>query len=156
MHDRGKVVLGLLIFFALFAFPLWFMGASGGKGTMPALAYPPAEYGRCIADSVTMRAHHMDTLNEWRDGVVREGRRVVTTADGRRFEASLTNTCLGCHVDRAAFCDKCHGFMAVDPFCWDCHVDRKQAGAPADQPAHPAPAAPATEATAPAGTEEAI
>ncbi len=121
MHDRGKVIVGLLIFLAVASFPLWFMGARGGDGEMPELAYP-AGYTACVADSAYMRSHHMEMLNRWRDQVVRDGHRVMTTADGRRYVMSLSNTCLGCHQDKAAFCDRCHTFMAVSPYCWDCHV----------------------------------
>ena len=36
---------------------------------------------------------------------------------------SLTNTCLGCHSNKAQFCDQCHNYLEVTPYCWDCHVD---------------------------------
>jgi len=39
------------------------------------------------------------------------------------FDMSLSNTCLSCHTNKAEFCDKCHGYASVDPYCWDCHVD---------------------------------
>jgi hypothetical protein len=40
---------------------------------------------------------------------------------------SLTRTCLDCHSNKAEFCDRCHTYMAVDPYCWDCHVEPKEA-----------------------------
>ena len=24
------------------------------------------------------------------------------------------------------FCDRCHNYLAVSPYCWDCHVDPKE------------------------------
>jgi hypothetical protein len=30
-----------------------------------------------------------------------------------------------CHEERAQFCDKCHTYMGENPFCWDCHLDKK-------------------------------
>ena len=41
-----------------------------------------------------MRANHMKMLGAWRDGVVREGKRLYTAKDGRTFEKSLTGTCI--------------------------------------------------------------
>ena len=63
--------------------------------------------------------------HRWRDDVVRSGERVFVASDGRRFEKSLDPTCLGCHENKAAHCDRCHGYLDVSPYCWDCHVDPK-------------------------------
>jgi hypothetical protein len=50
--------------------------------------------------------------------------RMLTLTDGRQFNMSLSNTCLGCHeAGKKEFCDKCHGYLAVQPSCWDCHFD---------------------------------
>jgi hypothetical protein len=40
---------------------------------------------------------------------------------------SLTGTCLDCHSDKEKFCDACHTYSAVDPYCWDCHVIPEEA-----------------------------
>jgi len=68
----------------------------------------------------------MDLLNEWRDQVVRENDRYEIGSDGVRFERSLSNTCLNCHVNKDKFCDKCHDYMGVQPYCWDCHLVPKE------------------------------
>ena len=74
-----------------------------------------------------MRARHMDLLDDWRDRVVREGERVyVSDLSGASHEMSLSNTCMDCHSNKAEFCDRCHDYMAVDPYCWDCHVEPKE------------------------------
>ena len=59
------------------------------------------------------------------DDVVRRGDRVHVTPDGRRYEKSLTHTCLGCHQSKANSCDRCHDYLDVKPYCWECHVDPK-------------------------------
>jgi hypothetical protein len=42
---------------------------------------------------------------------------------------SLTNTCITqCHSNKAKFCDRCHDYMNVQPWCWDCHNFPKEAG----------------------------
>ena len=72
-----------------------------------------------------MRREHMQLLARWRDDVVRRGQRVYVASDGRHFDKSLTGTCLGCHENKAAACDRCHAYLAVQPYCWECHVDPK-------------------------------
>jgi hypothetical protein len=39
---------------------------------------------------------------------------------------SLSNTCLACHDGQEKFCNACHKYLAVKPFCWDCHFDPKE------------------------------
>jgi hypothetical protein len=116
MFDAGKVIGGLVVFVGVATFPLWYNGASGAVDTPPELEYPVG-FTSCVADSAYMRSHHMDLLNRWRDSVVREGRHL--------YEVSLQNTCMDCHRNKAAFCDRCHNYMAVSPYCWDCHVEPK-------------------------------
>jgi len=73
-----------------------------------------------------MRASHMDLLNQWRDDVVRVGNRdYKSTLTGKTFDMSLSRTCMDCHSNKADFCDRCHDFLSVDPYCWDCHVEPK-------------------------------
>jgi hypothetical protein len=70
-----------------------------------------------------MRPYHMDLLNQWRDAVVRDGDRIYVSSTGERFEMSLSNTCMDCHVSKVNFCDSCHNYVGVSPYCWDCHVE---------------------------------
>ena len=53
---------------------------------------------------------------------LRNEKRVYVASDGRKWETSLQNTCMACHGDKEAFCDKCHDTNSVNPYCWDCHV----------------------------------
>ena len=120
MRDRGVILTGLIIFLALVTFPIWSGLASGARSDPPELVLP-AE-GQCVASTETMRANHMQLLMEWRDEVVRHNDRIYTTEDGRRYYKSLSGTCMSCHNDKEKFCDRCHNYVAVTPYCWDCHV----------------------------------
>jgi hypothetical protein len=35
---------------------------------------------------------------------------------------SLQNGCMQCHSNKKKFCDECHNYLSVKPFCWDCHI----------------------------------
>jgi hypothetical protein len=66
-------------------------------------------------------------LNDWRDGVVRDAYRgYISKANGKRFNMSIQNGCMKCHSSKKKFCDECHNYMAVVPFCWDCHIQPKE------------------------------
>ena len=78
-----------------------------------------------------MRAKHMDLLKEWQESAVREGKRIYVATDGKRYEMSLTRTCLECHRNTAEFCDRCHNYMMVEYVrprfeCWDCHTPKER------------------------------
>lgn len=122
MYDAGKIVPGLMVFAAVAALPIWWSLATGAQARVPEIA-KPAGAERCILDAATMRRTHMQLLVTWRDDVVRSGNRVFVAPDGRRFRKSLTGTCLHCHTDRKASCDRCHEYLDVHPYCWDCHVE---------------------------------
>jgi len=124
MYDAGKIVPGLVVFLGLATFPVWYNVASGGEARAPEIE-KPANSTQCVADAAYMRREHMQVLNAWRDEAVRNADRVFVAADGRRFNKSLTGTCLGCHQQKAAHCDRCHDYLSVTPYCWDCHVDPK-------------------------------
>jgi hypothetical protein len=130
MFDAGKVITGLVIFLVLVTFPLWYGAFSGRADEVPEPELAPGLEGKsCIRDATYMRASHMDLLNEWRDRVVRNGERIYTAADGHRYVMSLQNTCMSCHANKASFCDSCHDYMGVTPYCWRCHVEPTEAGA---------------------------
>jgi len=121
MYDGGKILIGLLVFAALLLFPVWYNLASSSPTGLPELG-KPVKGERCLLDTEQMRADHMALLDDWRDLVVRDGVRTYTNPHGEDFEMSLSHTCLDCHADKAAFCDRCHTFMGVEPYCWDCHI----------------------------------
>jgi hypothetical protein len=128
MYDKGKVLAGLAVFALLFLSPVLV-----DMVTAPTLEQPDLEPAKqlarqmgvtgCIEDTAYMKANHMDLLNQWRNLVVREGYREYTAQkDGHTYEMSLTNTCLKCHSNYQDFCNRCHTYQEVRPFCWDCHL----------------------------------
>ena len=127
MFDSGKVIAGLIVFLILVTAPLWYGAISGRGGEVPELVLPVELEGQdCIRDTEYMRASHMDLLNQWRDDVVRKGERVYEAPDGRRYVMSLQNTCMSCHYNKTEFCDRCHDYMSVEPYCWQCHVEPQE------------------------------
>jgi len=101
MYDASKIVAGLAVFVVLATSPL------------------ATEF---------MRANHMDLLDQWRDTVVRDDIRTYTSElSGKTYNMSLSDTCLDCHSQKDQFCDACHTYSAVDPYCWDCHVIPEEA-----------------------------
>jgi hypothetical protein len=124
MYDAGKIVPGLLAFLGVVGLPFWWALATGAE-PKPLEIPKPAGEERCVEETDFMRREHMQLLATWRDDVVRAGQRLHVSADGRRFTKSLSGTCLGCHTDREATCNRCHDHLNVKPYCWDCHVDRE-------------------------------
>ena len=128
MGDKIKIFVGLIIFLALVAFPIWY--ALGITQNVPAPDFPadlelPTNYSQCVKDTEYMIANHMDILNQWRDKVVREGDNSPVKIDGMDYEKSLTKGCMHCHTSRENFCAKCHNYADVQPTCWDCHLEPK-------------------------------
>ncbi len=126
IYDKGKIFLGLAIFLALVASPFWYNPVFGtGTAAPPEVPLPKLEK-QCVLPRAEMRASHMQVIYDWRETVVRGGGRKVRMPDGREFEMSLSNTCLACHEGQEKFCNTCHKYLAVQPFCWDCHFDPKE------------------------------
>lgn len=124
MRDRGIILGGLILFLGLITFPVWYNLAAGSTAKGPEPKKPEQET-TCVAPLPYMRTSHMDLLVDWRDAVVRRHDRAFTAHDGRHYTISLTQTCMKCHVSKADFCDRCHGYAGVAPYCWDCHIDPK-------------------------------
>jgi hypothetical protein len=128
MYDAGKIIVGLVVFVVLATSPLWFNALTEATPEAPKLTLPTNGSTECVEATVYMRASHMDLLNQWRDEVVRTGQRnYVSGSSGKVFDMSLSRTCMDCHSNKAEFCDACHTFMAVSPYCWTCHVEPKGA-----------------------------
>jgi hypothetical protein len=119
VYDRGRILVGVIIFLALFSYPFW---SAAGKPSEPPKVELPKDVKECVAPTSYMRSSHMQLLIDWRDAVVRDGNRVWTSHTGKKYNMSLTNECLRCHTDKAKFCDQCHNYASVNPFCWDCHT----------------------------------
>ena len=94
--------------------------ASGKVDYVPEPEIVTAEK-QCVEPTQYMIDNHPDLLDEWRTSVVREDTRIYVASDSQEYDISLTRTCLGCHSNKAQFCDKCHDYVAVVPDCWTCH-----------------------------------
>ncbi len=45
---------------------------------------------------------------------------------GKVYYKSLQVTCMDCHSNKSKFCDECHNYLGVTPYCWDCHIAPKE------------------------------
>lgn len=128
MYDSGKIITGLVVFCLLFTSP--FLLNIGKTATAPDPKTDTSAIKALEDDAscvkTNMVARHMQVLDSWRDSVVRCANRTCVGDNGKIFEMSLSNTCMECHSNKADFCDKCHDYAGVDPYCWDCHVEPKE------------------------------
>ena len=126
--NKGGLIgigIGIAVFMLLATLPFWY---AGGKNTpaplidldTPVIRSLPEK--QCVAPTAFMKTRHMKLLDEWRSDVVRNNNRTYTTPDGRRFDKSLSRTCLSCHSNQEQFCNRCHNYAGVNPKCWDCHT----------------------------------
>lgn len=130
IYDGGKIFIGLLIFAGIATFPFYFnIGKANPKPDLktdtPAIKEWVAKHGKkeCVESKEFMRTEHMQLLNNWRDAVVREAyREYKSSSNGELFNMSLQNGCLRCHSNKKHFCDQCHNYLAVKPYCFDCHI----------------------------------
>ncbi len=123
IYNKGKVIFGLIIFGVLITFPFWYNLGKAAPAPEPVLTEKAKAAKVCVRSTEYMKAEHMQLLDVWRDTVVRDGKRVYLNPEGKAFNMSLSNTCLDCHSNKAEFCDRCHNYASVSPYCWDCHID---------------------------------
>jgi len=121
MYNKRTIIPGLAIFVLFVTFPLWF-NAFSTASTVPKPELPPGGEKQCVASATEMRASHMALLNEWRDEVLRDGDRIAVTVDGKEYRKGLQMACMQCHTNKEKFCDSCHEYVSVTPYCWDCHL----------------------------------
>ena len=120
MYDSGKIIPGLIIFVLFITFPIWYNHGDAGAVPKPEL---PKDQKQCVLPATEMRSDHMQLLNEWRDEVLRNADRSFNVKIGdKKYQMSLMNTCMQCHTSKKKFCDTCHTYASVTPYCWDCHL----------------------------------
>jgi len=123
MYNSSKIIIGIIIFLGLITYPFW---RNVGKAATP----PKLEVGtlekQCVESTPYMKSSHMQLLVQWRDDVVRQGKRVYVNSSGKTFNISLQNTCTNCHSKKTQFCDRCHTYVESAPKCWDCHIEPKE------------------------------
>jgi cytochrome c len=127
MYDSGKIIILLVIFLVLVSFPIWYQsGKAAAVAPEPQLTEIAKKAGKCIESKEFMKTHHMKMLDQWRNEVVRDGERYYTSTEGKVYYKSLQVTCMECHSNKSKFCDQCHNYAGVYPFCWDCHIAPKE------------------------------
>jgi hypothetical protein len=134
LYDGGKILLGLAVFLAFALFPFYnnigkVNAKPEPKTDTPAIQEWEKQYGKkeCVESKEYMRSEHMQMLNNWRDAVVRDMYRLYKSdSNGKKFNMSLQNGCMHCHSNKKKFCDECHNYMAVKPYCWDCHIQPQE------------------------------
>ena len=131
MSDKKYIIAGLVVFCAIVVLPFVFNVGKAAPEPEIKLTEKAKAAGYCVMPKEEMKAGHMQILDMWRDTVVRNGQRVYTNSSGKVFNMSLStgdNSCLGCHSNKAEFCDRCHDYASVRPYCWDCHNDKPKEG----------------------------
>jgi hypothetical protein len=123
MSDKKYIILGLIIFVVIVTFPLWYNRGKAAPAPDLILTEKAKAAKVCVRSTDYMKAEHMQLLDVWRDSVVRRGARIYVSSDGKEYNMSLSKTCLDCHSNKAEFCDRCHNYASVRPYCWDCHID---------------------------------
>jgi len=125
MYGKQRIIPALILFVGVMTYPIWSSSSDAAKAPKPE---KPKDYKECVAPAQFMRTTHMKLLNDWRDDILREGgSRTGHTADGTEFVRSLQNGCMKCHSNKKKFCDVCHTYTSVKPYCWDCHLQPKEA-----------------------------
>ena len=123
MNDKKWITAGIVVFIVAASFPFWFN--MGKAAPAPELEYTAKAKAakECVRSKEYMAAEHMQLLDLWREQVVRSAKREYVNPEGKTYNMSLSNTCLDCHSNKAEFCDRCHNYASVTPYCWDCHID---------------------------------
>ncbi len=120
MYDKGTVLTGLAIFLVLALSAVGYNMIAGDNNKPE--PEKPKGYTSCVLEKSEMAKSHMQLLNQWRDEVIRDGKREMVPAGDLMVEKSLQNGCLHCHTSKVKFCDRCHEYASVYPYCWDCHI----------------------------------
>ena len=131
MYNSRNIFIALIIFVLFVTAP--FLLNIGKANEAPELSLDTPVINQmgekqCIESAEFMRTDHPQILNDWRDSAVREGQTEYISSSGKSYEMSMEKNCLQCHSNREQFCDSCHTYTAVTPYCWDCHDATKGAG----------------------------
>lgn len=129
IYDGGKILIGIIIFLLVATSPFSYNMGKASVKPEPKLDTPEIqkmEKKQCVEPKEFMKAEHMTLLNDWRDSVVREGNNVYIGLGGEVYNMSLQGTCMKCHANKKKFCDECHNYVAVKPYCWDCHISPRE------------------------------
>jgi len=123
MGNKKLLYLGIAIFIVLAALPFWYNRGKAAPAPEVVLTEQAKAAKECVMSKDYMQAEHMQLLDLWRHSVVRNAERVFVNPSGKEYSMSLSNTCLDCHSNKKEFCDRCHDYASVRPYCWDCHIE---------------------------------
>jgi len=126
MYKAHRIIAFALVFLCIMLTPMLMNLGTSTTPPSPSLDTPRINsmtHPQCIEPAEYMRVEHMNVLDDWRTAVVRLGSTEYTNSAGQVFLMSMEDSCLGCHSNRAAFCDTCYTYVAVSPDCWSCHND---------------------------------
>jgi len=126
MYDGGKIIVGLIIGVGLLLSPFIYNAGTAAKAPDPELTPKAKEAKVCVKSKAYMTANHFSLLDVWRHTVVRDGERYFKAEDGKIYYKSLQVTCMDCHSNKSKFCDQCHDYLNIDPYCWDCHIEPEE------------------------------
>ena len=126
MYDGGKIITGLVIGVGLLLFPVFYNAGKAAKAPERVLTEKAKAAQQCVEPKSFMTTEHMKMLDEWRQQVVRDDVRYYKSTSGRMYYKGLQTTCMDCHSNKSKFCDQCHNYLGVAPFCWDCHIAPKE------------------------------
>jgi hypothetical protein len=135
IFDGGKVFTGIVVFCLLVGFPFLYNRGKEAKApeaelNTPVIQAMPEGERKCVESREYIRDNHMKLLDVWRDDVVRKARGDYLASTNKRYTISLQKTCLECHSNYDSFCNRCHAYTGIKPYCWDCHLDKPKEWAP--------------------------
>ncbi|MFO7461381.1 MAG: sulfate reduction electron transfer complex DsrMKJOP subunit DsrJ [Desulfatiglandales bacterium] len=126
MYDGGKIITGLVIGVGLLLFPVFYNAGKASKAPEPVLTEKAKAAQQCVEAASYMKTDHMKMLDEWRHEVVRNDERYYKSSTGKVHYKGLQTTCMECHSNKTKFCDQCHDYVGVAPYCWECHIEPKE------------------------------
>ncbi len=94
MKDKYLIYTGLIIFIATVTFPFWYNLGKAAPAPVITLSEKALAAKTCVRSAEYMKTQHMQLLDDWRDSVVREGKRIYVC------------------------CKKCVKRVAEDPAAW--------------------------------------
>lgn len=130
MNKNHLVAFGLILFVLLFTFPVLMNLGKSLTQTQPPTLLQDAKAMQELADKLGVknvdefRERHKQVLAEWKDSVVRDGKRVYVNKEGREVPISLQSL-----ASQSQYCNTCHDYVGIEkPSCWTCHVEPKEGG----------------------------
>src|SRR5512139_3473417 len=106
MYDGKKIIPGLLIFLGVITYPIWHNTVSGKASYVPKPEIP-ADKKECVEPKAFIRINHKTLLEDWKTSVVRNGTTAYLASNKKKYNMSLTRTCMNCHRDKTKFCNQC-------------------------------------------------